>query len=451
MEFFNRKEEVIDIQLTQYGKHLLSKGKFRPVFYAFYDDDVIYDVKFTNGDGENQKVIEDRIKSTPRIKSQYSFSGRELKTNKVDTGTCKGQMSDCNKLQVSKEKHYGLGIPLGTSEMNSHKHPAWSVNFLKGALSGSSPYSRSTNERVEFAFLSDDVSDYYNSESDRNKYIDLKWYTGQTYRLYFMTGDNVYPPSKPFFGNLRAISIDGLSTKESIADRFKTTLATYMFKVFTAKIDSNKVTVLNKKYGPVKNHAVSGLSSAVTMEQKEQGKTGIPKFLPIPQLDIKLKTKVGVSGVLGGETTEEVPTSFMYDLPSYEDGTKIYFKSEQLILELVENNAPLLMENVDIEVFKVEEDENGIEELLPLMFQKPIDFIVDNLLLDGKEILNAYKTSVKEEGIHMVNYFLDLAVDKEIDIDVTQIDLNAAIKGNYFRDRNEEEPCDDDGDNIAGV
>ena len=85
------------------------------------------------------------------------------------------------------------------------------------------------------------------------------------------------------------------------------------------------------------------------------------------------------------------------------------------------------------------------------MFQKPIDFIVDNLLLDGKEILNAYKTSVKEEGIHMVNYFLDLAVDKEIDIDVTQIDLNAAIKGNYFRDRNEEEPCDDDGDNIAGV
>jgi len=35
MAFFDKKEEVIDIQLTQYGKHLLSKGLFRPVSYAF--------------------------------------------------------------------------------------------------------------------------------------------------------------------------------------------------------------------------------------------------------------------------------------------------------------------------------------------------------------------------------------------------------------------------------
>ena len=30
MGFFDRKEEVIDIELTQYGKHLLSLGKFKP-------------------------------------------------------------------------------------------------------------------------------------------------------------------------------------------------------------------------------------------------------------------------------------------------------------------------------------------------------------------------------------------------------------------------------------
>ena len=38
MEFFDKKEEVIDLQLTQYGKYLLSLGKLRPIFYAFYDD-----------------------------------------------------------------------------------------------------------------------------------------------------------------------------------------------------------------------------------------------------------------------------------------------------------------------------------------------------------------------------------------------------------------------------
>ncbi len=43
MTFFNKKEEVIEIELTQYGKYLLSKGKFRPVFYAFSDDEILYD------------------------------------------------------------------------------------------------------------------------------------------------------------------------------------------------------------------------------------------------------------------------------------------------------------------------------------------------------------------------------------------------------------------------
>ena len=46
MTFFNRKEEVIDIQLTQYGKYVLSKGRFKPDCYAFFDDDIIYDTAY---------------------------------------------------------------------------------------------------------------------------------------------------------------------------------------------------------------------------------------------------------------------------------------------------------------------------------------------------------------------------------------------------------------------
>ena len=41
MSFFNKKEDVIEIQLTQHGKYLLSKGRFKPAYYAFYDDDII--------------------------------------------------------------------------------------------------------------------------------------------------------------------------------------------------------------------------------------------------------------------------------------------------------------------------------------------------------------------------------------------------------------------------
>ena len=43
MEFFNSKEDVLEIKLTQYGKFIYSKGKFKPTYYAFMDDDILYD------------------------------------------------------------------------------------------------------------------------------------------------------------------------------------------------------------------------------------------------------------------------------------------------------------------------------------------------------------------------------------------------------------------------
>ena len=52
MGFFDKKEEVVEIQLTQYGKHLLSRGKMMPKYYAFFDDDVVYDFRYAAGDPE---------------------------------------------------------------------------------------------------------------------------------------------------------------------------------------------------------------------------------------------------------------------------------------------------------------------------------------------------------------------------------------------------------------
>ena len=43
MKFFDSKEEVLDIQLTSYGKAMLAKGKFKPEFYSFFDDDIRFD------------------------------------------------------------------------------------------------------------------------------------------------------------------------------------------------------------------------------------------------------------------------------------------------------------------------------------------------------------------------------------------------------------------------
>ena len=66
MAFFNKKQEVLDIQLTPYGEDLLSRGKFKPVYYAFFDDDVLYDASGSAGIIEDQNDVEPRIQeNTP--------------------------------------------------------------------------------------------------------------------------------------------------------------------------------------------------------------------------------------------------------------------------------------------------------------------------------------------------------------------------------------------------
>ena len=71
MSFFDQKQEVMDIQLTQFGKNLLSRGAFRPVYYQFFDDDILYNSSFANIE-ETQNETETRIlKETPRLKTRH--------------------------------------------------------------------------------------------------------------------------------------------------------------------------------------------------------------------------------------------------------------------------------------------------------------------------------------------------------------------------------------------
>jgi hypothetical protein len=143
MEFFNRKEEVLDIQMTQYGKYLLSKGKFKPKFYAFYDGDLIYDSNY-GGFSENQNETAERIKETSRLKALSAFEGAETRIKKVTQGEAVKHLDIDEKamllqqVQPTQTKHYAMGGQLGTSDLSSDKAPSWSVRFLDGEMEGSS-------------------------------------------------------------------------------------------------------------------------------------------------------------------------------------------------------------------------------------------------------------------------------------------------------------------------
>jgi hypothetical protein len=134
MTFFNQKEEVIQIELTQYGKHLLSKGKLKPTYYAFFDDDIIYDAKYAGVDENNGSAVE-RIKSVPRPKVQYVFTGIEEQVKKnlelIKSGR---ETLDSLNLVPTADKHHVLNNRIGTSFLGDNKAPSFNIAMLNGEI-----------------------------------------------------------------------------------------------------------------------------------------------------------------------------------------------------------------------------------------------------------------------------------------------------------------------------
>jgi hypothetical protein len=154
MTFFDKKEEVINIELTQYGKHLLSKGKFKPAYYEFFDDDILYDSKFASMEDEKQIDIQTRIKETPRTHVQHTFisSQEEIKKQIEQVrGNEKGSFSD---LYVPYNmKHRVAAIPLGKSELGNQNKPAWNIRTFKNKFSETITYITGTYSNIKIPRL----------------------------------------------------------------------------------------------------------------------------------------------------------------------------------------------------------------------------------------------------------------------------------------------------------
>lgn len=121
VKFFDQKQEVIQIELTPYGRQLLSEGKFSPSYYAFYDTNVLYDGAF--GDvTETQNAIVDRIKDrTPRSRPITKFT------------TTKGSLVSLNsanyKSYLAQQADYCANFNrfLGKNSTFSDFAPSWDI------------------------------------------------------------------------------------------------------------------------------------------------------------------------------------------------------------------------------------------------------------------------------------------------------------------------------------
>ena len=169
MKFIDKKERVMDLKLTSYGHYLLSIGKFEPRFYAFYDDNVLYDGAYAQIT-ETSNTIHDRIKNkTQYMESQVLFEEVDRAPEIIDEGSMSYYEGDITPIMYSPRKdNFRFDQAIGDAFLdgNANIAPAWKMVALQGNITSSA--------------LSDTVNDFKIPQLDiqlnyRRRIIDSKY------------------------------------------------------------------------------------------------------------------------------------------------------------------------------------------------------------------------------------------------------------------------------------
>lgn len=158
--FFDDKEEVMTIELTEWGKYLYSVGKFKPKYYAFSDDEVLYDGSYAGLSSEEQKDIEDRVmNNTPYLKPHVRLTEAKGYYQEYDSATDPNSqvyqdpldsmtLVDTkieNKIdlllsknsrysQATRELRYLVRSKVGTTRSTSRDYPAFDLTMLRSKI-----------------------------------------------------------------------------------------------------------------------------------------------------------------------------------------------------------------------------------------------------------------------------------------------------------------------------
>ena len=162
MTFFNKKTEVMKVELTPFGRYKLSIGKLKPFYYRFFDNNVIYDTSAmgTNSSGvllsEDQNDADHRIRQeTPILKQNPNVTGVQTMKHEIETDLLHVQ-TVTSKFNANTERYYNVDYDelystnerknkkddhinqliynLGTLESNAVQSPSYQVDAFRGKL-----------------------------------------------------------------------------------------------------------------------------------------------------------------------------------------------------------------------------------------------------------------------------------------------------------------------------
>jgi len=142
-KYFDRKEQVIELELTSFGKAAFAAGNLTPKYYSFHDDDILYNNDFGISGSiknsrpqtrqEKQNEIVDRIKDTPRI-SMFETNGWQFSHRTFEASGERGQ-TNVNALDSSPSRVTPATAKfirtIGTSSPVKEYAPAWEIRTLE--------------------------------------------------------------------------------------------------------------------------------------------------------------------------------------------------------------------------------------------------------------------------------------------------------------------------------
>ena len=292
-KFLDKKEQVIDFQLTSFGKHRLSVGKLSPAYYAFFDTGVLYDSEYA-GFEEVQTKINERIKT---------------------------------------ETQFLEGILMFEEAENTVPESEWIGTFDSFAISpGGGILSDPDSVAEEFRAEHSELTGMTTAEI-------FSSFAGLGYEYYEFSESlfdlDVTPKKVIPTPNI-------LSFDSSIGDaRFEgdNTQAAPAWKLLTCQGEINTITQ--------KDTARYNFTGATFDHEIVR--------LNIPQINITSNYTLEVSSP-GPFMAEEVPSDFFDETQVFADGNSIKLKRNDVVLYAEEVNTQLLTENFDVEVYEIVED-----------------------------------------------------------------------------------------------
>jgi len=141
MTFFNKKTDVINFELTPYGREQLAQGALKPKYYEFDDSDVLYDIAHDGSSMENQEDVHNRIMNeTPRLRNIILKSGVESNFTSVEFDEKVKDRHTNRKLTYDQRSVTAMG----RSSYTATRAPTFQIQALKGSISGSTNYLTSS-------------------------------------------------------------------------------------------------------------------------------------------------------------------------------------------------------------------------------------------------------------------------------------------------------------------